>query len=57
MLAALLMFETAPRISLPALLIGNYTDPAGRDEAVSLLDELGIGWRRECVGRKHADKV
>ena len=34
------MFETAPRISRPALLIGNYTEAADRDNATSLLEEL-----------------
>ena len=34
------MFETAPRISRPTLLIGSYTEPADRDNATSLLEEL-----------------
>lgn len=34
------MFETAARIAGPALLIGTYTDPAGRERAASLLEEL-----------------
>ena len=34
------MFETAPRIAGPALLIGTYTDHARHDEALSLLEEL-----------------
>lgn len=34
------MFETAQRISRPALLIGNYTEPVERDNATSLLEEL-----------------
>jgi GTP-binding protein HflX len=34
------MFETATRVVRPALLIGTYTDPAGRDRAASLLEEL-----------------
>ena len=35
------MFETTPRIARPTLLIGSYTDPDDRDEAGSLLEELG----------------
>src|SRR5215203_5093054 len=35
------MFETTPRIARPTLLIGSYTDHAEREEAASLLDELG----------------
>lgn len=34
------MFETAPRIVRPTLLIGSYTEQAQRDEATSLLEEL-----------------
>ncbi len=34
------MFETAPRITGPALLIGSYTDQAVREHAASLLREL-----------------
>ena len=34
------MFETEPRISHPALLIGNFTEAAERDNAASLLEEL-----------------
>jgi GTPase len=34
------MFETAPRIAGPALLIGTFTEQSGRDEAASLLAEL-----------------
>jgi GTPase len=34
------MFETTPRIARPTLLIGTYTEPAQRDEAASLLEEL-----------------
>ena len=34
------MFETAPLISRPTLLIGNYTEASERDTAMSLLDEL-----------------
>lgn len=34
------MFETAPRIARPTLLIGSYTDQDDRHEAASLLDEL-----------------
>src|SRR5688500_1928155 len=33
------MFETAPRIAAPVLLIGTYTDHAQHDEALSLLEE------------------
>lgn len=34
------MFETASRLANPALLIGSYTDPATRENADSLLEEL-----------------
>ncbi len=34
------MFETASRLAKPALLIGTFTDPASRDQAASLLEEL-----------------
>jgi GTP-binding protein HflX len=34
------MFDTAPRIARPTLLIGSYTEHSQRDEAESLLDEL-----------------
>jgi GTPase len=34
------MFETAPRIERPTLLIGTYTDHAERETAESLLEEL-----------------
>lgn len=55
------MFETAPRIIGPALLIGTYTDQAGRDHTAGLLEELGALVRTlgleiaECVLIHHRE--